>query len=688
MKNLLFHFNILRKKEEELETSPIIGLSSKQATLIHQYLNEETTLKQLNNKIEQLKIEIENEMKGVTSLQDHLGMKNVTYDEVEKMNTNLALQNDWNGWVNERHQFILSIHTVEDALKREQDELSRLEKEIECIEEKMWDESEYQELVNILDTLPKNKDLADMRNPFSYRNWLLLVCSFLLFIGAVPLYFLINFVGILTAVLGGFGTLLSFVLLYQGVKKQNKWFEASLKSENALVRVGQRELYRSEARGLVTEQQTLRSEWKHTLHMVEHQEERVRAHSKEIKKKQEELQRLDVDFAHLKQELRLPSSLQWELLQDAVNKIVKLKEMISRKRRSEQSIDRLTNDFQSSIHYWKNQFLSEGLEYTSWNSFDYMKQKLNEYETEKHKMNWRSQQISELKDEMEKIQLRLEGMENERDKLLQQAEVNTNEDYFRKAMNHERYHQLEKEIELVAYKMDTLTEEEEELLQNNRIEQRMEQCSSLMKELKEQQKHLRDTVAKLDYSLKQLEEGYDFKQLLQTYHNKKAELIQQSEDWAAYAIVLAALEQLQSMYKEKELPEILGLASSHMMYLTNNHYREIRLDEDRWYVLSGNDTIPIQQLSQGAKEQVYVSIRLALICSLRERGSLPIIVDDGFVHFDHDRSQRVIHLLKDISKDVQVIFFTCHPHFKEKFNEEEVVWMKARSEERSFPFLS
>ncbi|WP_155814907.1 ATP-binding protein [Bacillus coahuilensis] len=303
-------------------------------------------------------------------------------------------------------------------------------------------------------------------------------------------------------------------------------------------------------------------------------------------------------------------------------------------------------------------------------------------------MNWRSQQIAELKDEMEKIQLRLEGMENERDKLLQQAEVNTNEDYFRKAMNHERYHQLEKEIELVAYKMDTLTEEEEELLQNNRIEQRMEQCSSLMKELKEQQKHLRDTVAKLDYSLKQLEEGYDFKQLLQTYHNKKTELIQQSEDWAAYAIVLAALEQLQSMYKEKELPEILGLASSHMMYLTNNHYREIRLDEDRWYVLSGNDTIPIQQLSQGAKEQVYVSIRLALICSLRESGSLPIIVDDGFVHFDHDRSQRVIHLLKDISKDVQVIFFTCHPHFKEKFNEEEVVWMKARSEERSFPFLS
>ncbi|WP_010171354.1 hypothetical protein [Bacillus coahuilensis] len=95
------------------------------------------------------------------------------------MNTNLALQNDWNGWVNERHQFILSIHTVDDALKREQDELSRLEKEIECIEEKMWDESEYQELVNILDILPKNKDLADMRNPFSYRNWLLLACSFL-----------------------------------------------------------------------------------------------------------------------------------------------------------------------------------------------------------------------------------------------------------------------------------------------------------------------------------------------------------------------------------------------------------------------------------------------------------------------------------------------------------------------------
>ncbi|WP_010171352.1 hypothetical protein [Bacillus coahuilensis] len=81
---LTISFQHLEKKREELETSPIIGLSSKQAALIHQYLNEETPLKQLNNKIEQLKIEIENEMKDVTSLQDHLGMQNVTYDEVEK----------------------------------------------------------------------------------------------------------------------------------------------------------------------------------------------------------------------------------------------------------------------------------------------------------------------------------------------------------------------------------------------------------------------------------------------------------------------------------------------------------------------------------------------------------------------------------------------------------------------------
>jgi len=54
---------------------------------------------------------------------------------------------------------------------------------------------------------------------------------------------------------------------------------------------------------------------------------------------------------------------------------------------------------------------------------------------------------------------------------------------------------------------------------------------------------------------------------------------------------------------------------------------------------------------------------LAFIKEYAKRvGTLPLIVDDILVNFDPQRAKTTIRLLNEVSKENQIIMFTCHPN--------------------------
>lgn len=53
-----------------------------------------------------------------------------------------------------------------------------------------------------------------------------------------------------------------------------------------------------------------------------------------------------------------------------------------------------------------------------------------------------------------------------------------------------------------------------------------------------------------------------------------------------------------------------------------------------------------EELSQATKEQLYLAIRFALIDVIHKDFPLPIIIDDGFVHFDSARMGQMMQLLR------------------------------------------
>ena len=70
-------------------------------------------------------------------------------------------------------------------------------------------------------------------------------------------------------------------------------------------------------------------------------------------------------------------------------------------------------------------------------------------------------------------------------------------------------------------------------------------------------------------------------------------------------------------------------------------------------------------LSQGARDQIYLAVRLALVELMSGGEPQPLFLDDPFVHFDPERRARALDLVREFAARHQVILFTCDPRYRE-----------------------
>lgn len=69
----------------------------------------------------------------------------------------------------------------------------------------------------------------------------------------------------------------------------------------------------------------------------------------------------------------------------------------------------------------------------------------------------------------------------------------------------------------------------------------------------------------------------------------------------------------------------------------------------------------IEELSDGTRDQLFLSLRLAFHVLRRDRSeSLPLIMDDILVHFDDQRTAAAFEVLADIARTTQILYFTHH----------------------------
>lgn len=131
--------------------------------------------------------------------------------------------------------------------------------------------------------------------------------------------------------------------------------------------------------------------------------------------------------------------------------------------------------------------------------------------------------------------------------------------------------------------------------------------------------------------------------------------------------ILCACELAASVHKQtvQELhhrfsPGITSKAQDYLSRMTGNNYDKIILNQDFSIKTGHHEDIQLRsQLfrSAGTIDQINLSLRLAVAQELTP--SAPLVFDDAFVRFDDERLKATMEILKELSRDRQILLFTC-----------------------------
>lgn len=189
-----------------------------------------------------------------------------------------------------------------------------------------------------------------------------------------------------------------------------------------------------------------------------------------------------------------------------------------------------------------------------------------------------------------------------------------------------------------------------------------EQRLTIQKERQIAQKNLLE----LNHQIQLLTKGEVFADIAHEYFLLKAEVANLSQEWMRHKTAQIIVNEMVERLQAERLPLVLKKASEFLSYLTEGRYYRIDFFADELLIQrQDNFQFKGEELSQGTKEQLYLSIRFAFIEVLESAISLPIIIDDSFVNFDKRRTDLIMKLLDRIKDKQQIIYFTCHAYMKD-----------------------
>ncbi len=144
---------------------------------------------------------------------------------------------------------------------------------------------------------------------------------------------------------------------------------------------------------------------------------------------------------------------------------------------------------------------------------------------------------------------------------------------------------------------------------------------------------------------------------------KQEQLSALREEYDAIALAMEALEQANTTLQNRFSPALGARAAEIFSAITAGRYDRVLLSRD--FSLSAEpagDPVgrSIRLLSQGAADQLYLAVRLA-ICDmvLPEEKRVPLILDDALVSFDDDRLHAALDYLLAESEKRQILLFSC-----------------------------
>ena len=135
-------------------------------------------------------------------------------------------------------------------------------------------------------------------------------------------------------------------------------------------------------------------------------------------------------------------------------------------------------------------------------------------------------------------------------------------------------------------------------------------------------------------------------------------------------LVKKLLSKAYEKMKNSVSPVFTRKLSDNISKITKGKYCKLYFNDEQGLVLEleNGNYIPAERLSVGTIDQLYLSLRLAMLDEISKE-KVPIILDEAFAYYDNERLKNIlIYLITEFS-DRQIIIFTCTKREREILEE-------------------
>ena len=134
-------------------------------------------------------------------------------------------------------------------------------------------------------------------------------------------------------------------------------------------------------------------------------------------------------------------------------------------------------------------------------------------------------------------------------------------------------------------------------------------------------------------------------------------------EYDALSLALEVMQDANAVLQTRFSPALGEKSANIFTKLTKGKYNKVLLDR-KMTPSAREESAPlphaVTSLSQGAADQLYLAVRLA-VCDmvLPQESHVPIFLDDALVTFDDDRMAAALDYLVELSEKRQILLFTC-----------------------------
>lgn len=210
----------------------------------------------------------------------------------------------------------------------------------------------------------------------------------------------------------------------------------------------------------------------------------------------------------------------------------------------------------------------------------------------------------------------------------------------------ERASQVKRKTELAQMLKDLYPD----AMTKEQLANQEQQILSQEKQLQVQQDQNLTQIKQIEVSLDQQMKDLTLPELYQKEEQLKAEIQELIYEWSVHFVIGKQLQFMADQLSESQLPLLFEQAGHFMQILTNQRYDRIQMKENELFVNQQS----IYQLSTGTKDQLIMALRFAYL-AMQQKNISPVVIDDGWLHYDSQRKRSLAQLLAEFAKDYQVI---------------------------------